>query len=491
MSPGARGARRSTRACVRASAHRAVRADWAPPPQVVEAAVHRRTMPTGDGKRADPTEQAIETALQPGRFISYGAARLFVEGLEKVAAKIAALVRPSPSPAVTLYETFIAGCYEKAEELDDSSGSFGSFVESLFCGWAKARRAAGANPDDTACRLLAWMDDDPYGFCYRLERELVKVFNKPGLVALERHVRDHFDRKEEASQEGQRTRDPTFARRRWGEALRTILVARRDVEAYVKLCEETELTPEDTLAIARMLQARGKPADALAWVERGLTLATRTRASLADHELGRLKRELLRKLGRGDAALEAAWAEFQDHPNKYTHEELMRYVPEADRAAWHAKAMDAAAEADLHSQIELWLETGERDRLVERLRMANDEELEGTSHYATEPAAKTLAETHPDVAGKVYRALGMRLIKEKKSKYYGAALSHLKETRRCYERAGLRTEWEELVRAVRADHRRKVGFMAGFEELVAGAGPSTKPSFLERAKVRWARSPGG
>ena len=85
----------------------------------------------------------------------------------------------------------------------------------------------------------------------------------------------------------------------------------------------------------------------------------------------------------------------------------------------------------------------------------------------------------------------MRILKEKKSKYYGAALSHLEAARRCYQRAGLRAEWEDTVRAVRADHRRKVGFMAGFEEIVAGGGPSAKPSFLERAKARWAGPPGG
>jgi hypothetical protein len=33
--------------------------------------------------------------------------------------------------------------------------------------------------------------------------------------------------------------------------------------------------------------------------------------------------------------------------------------------------------------------------------------------------------------------------------------------------------------------------MARFEEIVAGLGPSDKPSFLERAKARWgARQPG-
>jgi hypothetical protein len=440
-------------------------------------------MPAGGGRRGDRSERAIEAALQPGRFISYHAAAAFIEDLDRVAAQIAALV---PARAASLYETFIAGCHEKAEELDDSDGAFGSFVASLFCSWAKARRAAGADPDDTACRLLAWMDEDPYGFCHRLEQELVKALDKPGLAAFERRVRERF-----AGRGSQRACDPAFAQRRWGEALRTILAARRDVEAYVKLCEETALTPEDALAIARMLEARRKPAEALAWVERGLALCARSPASLGGHDLGRLKRALLRKLGRTEAALEAAWAEFEAHPDKYSYEELMRYVPAADRPAWHAKAMEAAAGADLHSQIELWLGTAERDRLVERLRRATDEELEATSHYATEPAAKTLARTHADVAAKVYRALGLRILKEKKSKYYGAALSHLEEARRCHERAGLRAEWENLVRALRADHHRKVGFMKGLEEVVAGGGPSARPSLLERAKASWARAPGG
>jgi uncharacterized Zn finger protein len=151
--------------------------------------------------------------------------------------------------------------------------------------------------------------------------------------------------------------------------------------------------------------------------------------------------------------------------------------------------MDAAGGTDLHSLIELWLETREIDRLIERLRKARDEELEGISHYATEPVAKKLAKTHPDVAAKVYRALGMRILKAKKSKYYDAALSNLEDARRCYERAGLSKKWEGLVRELRAEHHRKTGFMSGFEEVVAGGGPSAKPMFLERAKARW--SPGG
>jgi len=49
---------------------------------------------------------------------------------------------------------------------------------------------------------------------------------------------------------------------------------------------------------------------------------------------------------------------------------------------------------------------------------------------------------------------------------------------------------EALVREIRAQHHRKIGVMAGFEEVVAGGGPSARPTFLERAKARWTTSSG-
>ncbi len=163
----------------------------------------------------------------------------------------------------------------------------------------------------------------------------------------------------------------------------------------------------------------------------------------------------------------------------------MRFVPKAEREAWHGKAMDAAERADLGSLIELWLEKKEIERLVERLRKASDAELEALSHYATEPAAKRLAMSHPDVAARAYRAMGMRILNAKKSKYYDAALSNFENAKRCYERSGLGREWDAVVAAVRRAHHRKVGFMGDFERLVAGNGPSQEPSFLDRARSRW------
>ena len=443
-------------------------------------------------------EQLIESTLAPGRFISYNANYDFVGDLEAAEKKIASLIPTKPELAVSLYETFLAGCNLKAEEIDDSSGSLGQFVDELFCGWIKTRQAAGADPDETATRLLAWMDDDPYGFCYELEKDAAKVFNKAGLAAFEKQIRARFDAALTltlAPGESSR-RNPDYQRRRCSDMLRTVYFAQKNVDAYVALSEATGLTARDCHALATMLVSRRKPAGALSWVERGLALDKKDpHGSMAGHDLAHLKRDLLSKLGRGNEALDAAWTEFRAHPSKYSYDDLMKYVPNSARRSWHEKAIEAAKGTDLQSLIELLLQTKETERLAALVGQSKDAAIEDVSHYATEPAAKKLEKTHPAIAARLWCAQGMRVVNAKKSKYYDAALSNFERARRCYEKAGLVADWERVVSKVRSEHHRKTGFISGFEEIVAGSGPSEKPSFLERAKARWgsghgARDPG-
>ncbi len=433
-------------------------------------------------------ERLIETALMPGRFISYNAGFSFVRDLEAVEERLSKCLSANPAQAVGLYETLLAGCYEKAGEIDDSSGTFGDFVGHLHCAWINARQVGGADADETAMRVLAWMDADPYGFCHTLERDAAKVLNKVGLAALIKHVRERFDMAgtTKGSSGGSSPRDAAYARRRWGDALRAFYLAQKNVEAYLALTQETGLTVADCHALATMLVARRKTGDALTWVERGVGLAKQApNSSIAGYELSKVKRVLLAKLGRSSEALRDAWAAYREHSDKYTYADLMKHVPKAERAAWHAKAMEATTGSGLDSLIELFLGTKELERLADLLRRSGNDALESLSHFTTEPAAKRLEKTDPDVAARLWCAQGMRIIDAKKSKYYDAALSNFERARRCFERAGLAGEWQRIAQKVRLDHHRKGGFMAGFEEIIAGSGPSRRPSFLQRAKARW------
>jgi len=422
-------------------------------------------------------ERQIERALRPGEFIYDGACFSFVTGLEQVANGIKELIATEPSRAVALWEAFLAGCHLKAEQLDDSSGSFGMFVKDLICTWIKAKQASGADPDETAATLLAWMDDDPYAFCYEIEKSTAAVFDRAGRVAFEKQIRARF---EAASG------DPSsWEYRRFSAVLRAIYLAQRNVSAYVAHAERTELTPADCVDVAKLLAAR-KPAHALAWVERGRTMERNKQLpSGAGYDLDHLHRKLLVKLGRGDEALQAAWADFRKHPSKYSYADLMKFVPKGERADWHERAMNAARAADLQSVIELFVQTREADRLAELVLGSTDSSLEAVSHYAAEPAAKKLEKSHPGLAARIWRAQGMRIVDAKKSKYYDAALGNFERARDCYRRAGLAAEWEETVQRVCAAHFRKSGFIGEFRALAAGAKRGERPSFLEGAKQRW------
>jgi hypothetical protein len=438
--------------------------------------------------KADPIEQEIELAFDPGAFIYDGACFSFVRNLDVVAAKIAALTDSEPARVVTLYETFLACCYEKVDELDDSSGGFGQFAANLYCGWINARQANGADPDETASRLLRWMGYDLYGFCYHLESNAARVLDKAGLTAFVNQIRARYDGAAKAAPQtdGPFKDRPENIRRQWGEALRTLYIVQRNVGAYVSLAEETGLTARDCEVIATLFVARRKPEEALAWVERGDDLDRKTPpGSSAAHDLARLRRRVLAKLGRGNEALAAAWADYRERPSKYAYAELLKFVPRAERNKWHEKAIEAAEGADLGSVIALLLETKELERLADLVRQTEDQALENLSHYTTKPVAKKLDKTHPDLAARVWCAQGLRIVNAKKSKYYDAALSNFESAKCCFERAGLVAEWEKTVSQVRADHHRKIGFMRGFERLVAGTGPRVELSFLDRAKARW------
>ncbi|MGH3171684.1 MAG: DUF6880 family protein [Trebonia sp.] len=428
----------------------------------------------------DPIEAAMEAALSPGYYISEAASWTFTGGLEKVRERIGALTGSEPERAVGLYETFVAACYEKADEVDDSSGDYGSFGGSLFCSWVTARQAAGGAPLETVDRLLAWMVHDQYGFWHGLEEDLASVLDAAGRQACIARIKQTLGSGDDSQARA------AYHRVQLDRLLRAIYVAQRDTGAYLALAEEAGITAEDCVAVASMFAAEQENDRALEWAERGLELdAAEHPGSFAGHDLRDLQRVLLARLGRHDEAVRAVWADFERSPSTYAYEALMEFVPEAERPDWHAKAIEAAAGASsLHGAVPLLVESKETAHLARLIERRTDEDLEHGSSSISR-AAQALAEDYPRQAARLWRAMGVGIVNRGKSKYYGAALDHFERAKRCYAAAGLEGDWEELVDWVRANHSRKRGFMAGFEEVAAGTEPEPEPSFLEQAKARW------
>lgn len=439
-------------------------------------------------KKPDTIEQTMEIALCPGRFIRYDETFEFIQSLENVKAGIDRVIQDDPQRSLEIIEIFIAGCYEKIDEIDDSGGSLGMFLEELFAAWIRARQAANSDPHETVKTLIHWRDNDDWGFCHDIEKTAVKTLNRQGLKAFAEIALEQFNRERvELEKREDSEKDPSVSYRyRWlSTVLRTIYARQRDADRYLGIANEIGLSPKDCEVLAEIHQKRQKPEEALNWIERGLELENEKNwGNGSSWGLAEKKRELLKKLGRGEEALESAWRTFEKHPSTCSHEILMEYVPRGQKSEWHEKVLKITKGAKLSDAIGLYIKLKECDRLADLVRNVKASTLEDLSHYTTEPAAKKLEKSHPDQAAKLFQAMALRILNAGKSKYYEAALINLDSTKKCLEKAGLEKRWDTLAQAIQREHGRKSSFMPGFRALLEHGSLPKQPSFLDRARKR-------
>lgn len=442
-------------------------------------------------KKSDPVVSEIERALDLGQFISYNRSWDFVRELEDSKKRIDALVKNGEAErAVGLYEMFLSGCYEKAEEIDDSGGNLGMFFEQLFCAWIKARQKAGCKADETVQYVLKWRDNDDYGFCYDIEQDIAQVLNKAGFQLFRKHFQDQFENAfvPYKSKTSKFIYDYPADVYRNVDILKKIYIVKKDIQSYLSLCEKTVASPKDCENIAMLYKKKKRFADALAWVEKGLTLEKKREwRNQSSYGLTSMRQELLDKLGRREDAFESAWSEFKKYPSVYGYDELMKYIGKQDFKEWHEKALLEAKKTSLSAFIEICSKTKEWDILSERIISVEYDKLEQISHYITEKAAKGLAKKHCRAAAKIYGAMGMRILKKGKSKYYRYALEHFRRARKLYKKVDHEQMWASLVDRVRKDHSRKYSFIGDFEKIVSGRGLDSPETFEKRVRKRWVK----
>ena len=436
----------------------------------------------------DPLLLCIERALCLGRFITYNARWDFVHALEEIKAQLDDLIQQGDAArTVKLFELFIAGCYEKMNEVDDSSGNMGMFWEELFCSWIVARQEARCDAEETVRQMLKWMDNDDYGVCYKIEDDITKVLGKKEMICFEEMILQRFEKQHPREAEKNRIHDFSYVIRKNAEILKAIYCATRDADKYSALCEKTELTPKDCERIAHIYKAKKEWATALRFVDQGLSLEKeKSFPNYSGFALSGMRKELLNMLGRKDEAFETAWNEFAENPDEYGYEEFMKYIHKKDKAIWHKKALEIAQQERLdRGIIQLLLKVKGATILAERIIARSDDELEALGYYALKDAAKKLAKNHWFAAAKLYRAMGMEIVNKGKRKYYKYALQNFKKTKELYLKADSEQEWLSIVELVQKKHSRKYAFIEDFNAIAAGEALKEEPSFLEVAAERW------
>lgn len=144
--------------------------------------------------------------------------------------------------------------------------------------------------------------------------------------------------------------------------------------------------------------------------------------------------------------------------------------------------------SDLEERMDLLMVLEEADLVAQVVEQASDEDLEGLSHTRGEPAAVLLEDGHPGLSARMWRAQALRILHAKRSNYYDVAILDLAHARDGFLAAGQGEAWDQTAAQLRVEHKRKLGFMEGFERLLAGAPAVRQPTFLERAKAKWQKN---
>lgn len=425
----------------------------------------------------------------PGQFFRRDEVSDLVANLDGMHRKLESLVKGGEAArAVRLYEVLLTGVYAKIEEADDEC-DLAMLFHRLACGWIRARQAAGLPGEETISQLLNWKKNDNYGFCYEIEKEVIKALDRKGRQVFIGHFQELVEKASPAPANGAAKAIFDYENdvRLPAMSLKGIYQSLGDAPAYAVLCGQLGFSPRDCERLAEMEISKKHWARALEWVEKGIALEpTRDWHNESSHSLKELRPEILLHLGRKEDALALAWREFQESLGEFTYEDLMHHAPGSEKAIWHERAMAAAAGACLGEFISLCVRTKEWERLSQQVHSAKPVELEALSHYCTEPAAKALAKKDPLAAAKLHRALGLRILSGGKSRYYDAALDHFKKAHKLYCGAGQTPDWEELAGTVRNAHSRKRGFLAAFEQIASGKSQRSS-SFAEQAQAQWKR----
>lgn len=445
----------------------------------------------------------IERVLRFDRYIKYDMAHEFIEGLEDVHSEIMKIESDNPEDKANLIEAFIVGGLEKTGEIDDSGAHLAMFIDGLFQSLIVALRETNIPKEEALKRVLAWSNRDDCGYCDNVEEEMLRVLNEQEVMAYRNMIEGNILRElEEANKDNNESisgNNPFSSNNKkvnrchsqQAAILKELYKKQNDENAYIKLCDNSIWEISDYYEMALIYENQQQFAIAFDWLSKGMSGVAANPHHPCSSNMERMSRRLLLKLGRWQEAIEKAWEKFIEYPSVFKYQDLGECWPldddkdkESVKVEWYQKALAIIDEnASLDNKIEFYLQFNEIELLTKFVANASDEQLGQIGHNRGEKMAVLLKDQYPLLAARVYRAQGMRIVENKKSKYYDKAAEYLYLAKQLYCQNGQAKEWDKIVNTILVEHKRKSGFMAEFNNVLNDQPPRRVPSFQERVQM--------
>jgi hypothetical protein len=354
----------------------------------------------------------IDAIRAARRFYGYRESNALADELDRVREGIARDLLPTqPRAAAELLGRLIrldASVYERS---DDSDGVIGDAIGEAVtdCGraWAVVH---DRDPKVLAAEVFDLFTTDEYGARSEVITAFADALGASGLDELERMVRERLNHATTGKHQ--------YRQRALTIALENIADARGDVDAYIAAQRLAGTEDMAVKEIGERLLAAGRLEEALHWLDR---------PDVPEHkrgDIGRLKVDILDRLGRTEDAQAVRWLMFATSLSAGILDEYLGRLPEVVVAEARQSAIATACRhSDVHQSLHLLAELSPdiaADLVHRRLS-----EIRGDAYFVLRPVAGRLAESHPVAAILLYRRMADAVLRRGQSPHYDHAVRDL------------------------------------------------------------------
>lgn len=415
-------------------------------------------------------------ALEKARgFIDWDKAQAFRDDLRAtVATMTGELAEGSADMAIDRLLRFIATHESVFGRVDDSSGQiqnvYYSAIEALG---PLAGKLVADEADLLPEKIMAALGESSHGYLIDVANALAPRVPPDALLRWD----SDLERRQRASGADGRleaSRSFEYTLSQLGDVRRAIARARNDLDSLIALEEARHPNRQDTIGIAESLMNAGRLEEALQWIRKRPLRALRYMSSedLADGigpndpqatRQTSVEAAILTAMGDRDAAQKLRWDAFVQTLDPTILREYVDALADFEEFDALDRAFAQATDSpNRYRALSLFMEWPRPD-LAAGLVVRHHDQWDGGQYYFLPPIAQTLEHEHPLAASILYRSLIDDILARARSKAYGHAAKYL--ARLTGLSPGINRPLPDgipdhpaYLQSVRSAHGRKTGF---------------------------------
>jgi len=417
--------------------------------------------------------RSIARATRVDGFVDYHSAYDFTRRILQVTDSIAALLNGGDALAVIELTEYALAQLEKAlGNIDDSDGYMGDILPELQNLHHRACLEVRPEPRALARRLFEWELNSDWEIFYGTAETYADVFGPEGLAEYRRLAESEWAKIPQLNP-GEKDVERSTWRFRITSIMEALAQQSDDPDSLVEIKRRDLSHAYSFLKIAEIFREAGQHDKALDWADQGIKSFPR-----ADSRLVEFLAVEYHGRSRHDDAMSLIWNQFVESPYLQNYQELKAHAlkvrPDPDWPAWRDKALthlrdviekerqqektsknhwDWAGHADNSRLVEIFLWEKHYDQAWQEACAG------GCSSSLWLRVAAAREEKHPGDAVPIYQEMIAPTLKQGNNAAYDEAIKLLQKIRELMGRLDRVTEFEDYVRTLRVEYKRKRNFI--------------------------------